>query len=187
MRLILLSLLLLGTPQLATAQGKSVCIDFESPLASGTQWDNQPAGTTILSTSGIDVKVEPFHKDSSSTFIGTVFIDDKTIILHPGQVIRGGVVNLLFDFRGAGFTAKEVRLTFNDTHAGANGVNFAVNGDGPRIAKLQAYPSLGGTKVDVGTIQTHGGSISVVRITGKIDTVEVGGEEFALDDVCALE
>ncbi|RVP98292.1 hypothetical protein [Sinorhizobium meliloti] len=92
MRLILL-LVLLGTPQVASAQGKSACIDFELPLVSGTQWSNQQAGTTILSTSGIDVKIQPFHKDSSSTFMGTAFIDDKPIILHPGQVISGGVVN----------------------------------------------------------------------------------------------
>ncbi|RVM09358.1 hypothetical protein [Sinorhizobium meliloti] len=186
MRLILL-LVLLGMPQVASAQGKTVCIDFESPLVSGTQWSNQQAGTTILSISGIDVKIQPFHKDSSSTFIGTAFIDDKPIILHPGQVIGGGVVNLLFDFRGANFTANEVRFTFTDTFSGGGRINFAVNGDGPRIGKLQSYPDLGGARVDVGTIEIRGGSISVVRIAGKIDTLEVGGEEFAIDDVCVLE
>ncbi|HEX7041127.1 MAG TPA: hypothetical protein VF202_13495, partial [Trueperaceae bacterium] len=92
-------------------------------------------------------------------------------------------INLAFDFTQLQFEPAKVTLDFLDL---GGFENLAVNGSTLFAGELSAAPAtVGGATVTVTTTPVPGGVSGTLELTGAIDMVQVGGQEFWLDDVCA--
>jgi hypothetical protein len=97
--------------------------------------------------------------------------------------MRTNNINLEFDFSNIGFAPSEVRFEFLDL-GGAE--NLSVNGSPIFAGDLPAVPSpVGGVNVSVLTTPVAGGKKGIVILTGAVQKVRVGGQEFWIDNVCA--
>jgi hypothetical protein len=163
-----------------------VCVDFELPLALGTQY-GAPAGhhpgDVIFTTNGIPVSVHDFEYGGGGGTFNVATIDTAPVPFGAGQSMNTNNINLEFDFTGLGFTPTKVSFEFLDL--GGN-ENLSVNGSPIFNGELSSAPaSLGGVNVSVSTTPVTGGKTGTVILTGPVKTLRVGGQEFWIDNVCA--
>jgi hypothetical protein len=167
---------------------RQVCVDFESPFTVGTQYGapaGHNSGDVVFTTNGIPVSVHDFNFIGGGGTFNVANIDLGPAPLGSGQSMRTNNINLEFDFSSIGFTPKEVRFEFLDL---GGFENISVNGSPTFVGELSSVPSpIGGVNVSVSTTPVGGGRKGVVILTGAVQRIRVGGQEFWIDNVCTKE
>lgn len=165
--------------------GNTVCVDFEAPLTVGTQYGTpagQTPGTTIFTTNGIPVSIYDFSFVGGGGTFNLAEIDNAPVAFGAGQSIRSNNINLEFAFQAVS------SVTFDFLDLGGF-ENISVNGSSPIYAgELSAVPTpIGGVNVSVSTTPVAGGTKGTVKLSGTIDRLRIGGQEFWIDNVCAKQ
>jgi hypothetical protein len=97
--------------------------------------------------------------------------------------MRTNNINLEFDFSGVGFTPSAVRFEFLDL---GGFENISVNDSAIFAGELASAPNpIGGVDISVSTTPVAGDRKGVVILTGAVQKLKVGGQEFWIDNVCA--
>lgn len=140
-----------------------------------------PPGSLIFSIVGsVPVRIQNFNY-SGGTSYGFARIE-PAVSFGSGKVINTNNVCLEFDFSGNNI--KEISIEFRDM---GGTENLAVNGS-VYTGELTAVPAtLGGAGVKVTSSPVTGGKIGKVTlksVSGSINTVLIGGQEFHLDNLC---
>jgi hypothetical protein len=168
------------------AGASQVCVDFEPPLAIGTQYGapaGQHSGDVIFTSNGIQVSVFDFNFTNGGGTFNLAQIDAALPTFGSGQIMRTNNINLEFDFTNVGFTPNEVRFEFLDS---GGFENISVNGSPIFAGELSAAPNpIGGVNIAVTTTPVGGGKKGIVVLTGPVQRLRVGGQEFWIDNVCA--
>ena len=173
-------------PRSRKAGTRELCVRFEAPLVVGTQYGapaGQHSGDVIFTTNGISTSVHDFDFAGGGGTFNLAKVD-----LAPfgsGQSMRTNNINLEFDFGNIGFVPTVVKLEFLDL---GGTENISVNGSAIVPGDISAVPaSLGGATVSVSTTPVPGGKKGVVTLAGAIHKLRIGGQEFWIDNVCAME
>lgn len=158
------------------------CVDFEAPLIPGTQY-GAPAGNSngdvIFTANGIPVSVHDFDFTGGGGTFNEAHIETPPTPFGSGQTMRTNNIDLEFDFGGLAFTPSEVQFEFLDL---GGFENLSVNGSAIYAGDLPAAPAaIGGVSVAVYTA----GSKGIVILTGAVQKLRIGGQEFWIDNVCA--
>jgi Concanavalin A-like lectin/glucanases superfamily len=165
---------------------REVCLGFEAPLTVGTEYGapaGQHSGDVMFTTNGIPVSVYDFNFAGGGGTFGLAKVDVAPF--GSGQSIRTNNINLEFDFGNIGFVPAAVKFEFLDL----GGVeNISVNSSPIFAGDISAVPgSLGGATVSVSTTPVTGGKEGLVTLAGAIQKLRIGGQEFWIDNVCAME
>lgn len=176
------------SPRRRKAGAREVCVDFEPPLAVGTQYGapaGHHSGDVVFTTNGIPVSVHDFNFPSGGGTFNVANIDLAPVPFGSGQSMRTNNINLEFDFSGIGFAPKQARFEFLDL---GGFENTSVNGSPIFVGDLSSAPNpIGGVNISVSTTPVSGGKKGIVILTGAVQTIRVGGQEFWIDNVCAGE
>ncbi|MFI0606278.1 MAG: hypothetical protein ACH37Z_00100 [Anaerolineae bacterium] len=172
-----------------SAAGGPVCVDFEPPLAVGTRYGTpagQAPGTLIFNSHGIDVRVRDFVFTGSGGTFGEAGIEPAPATFGMGQVMAVNNINLELDFSGLGAPVTEVALDYLDM---GGFENLTVNGQPAAIyaGELSAAPSpIGAVALSFAPpVMVVGGKTGRMTATGPIAQLQVGGQEFWIDSLCA--
>ena len=173
-------------PRTRKAGVREVCVTFEAPLTVGTQYGTpagQHSGDVIFTSNGIPVSVHDFAFSGGGGTFNLAKVD-----LAPfgsGQSMNTNNIDLEFDFGGIGFVPTRVQFEFLDR---GGSENLSVNGSPVFAGDISAVPaSLGGATVSVTSTPIGGGKKGIVTLAGTIHKLRVGGQEFWIDNVCAME
>ncbi|HMQ48415.1 MAG TPA: T9SS type A sorting domain-containing protein [Saprospiraceae bacterium] len=174
-----------------TALAQPPCIDFENfsdTLQYGPISGYAP-GDHLFNQSGIDVSIqEILYPDGSTDMLNTMFYNTQDINWPlDGQFIFLGNNSLVFDFSGLNYPSP-VQVCF-DFFDGGGEENFAING--APVSVLFSFSEVAnlnipGVEIEVtlnGPPGTFVGGGSVC-LTGNIETLLLGGQEFGLDNIC---
>ena len=168
------------------ASPSPACVDFEPPLAAGTQYGtpvSQAPGTAIFTSQGIKVSIQNFVSVSGAVGFNSARIETPTVPFGSGQTIRTNNLNLEFDFTGIGYQTSQVQFDYLDL---GGSENISVNGVPVFAGELSAAPTpIGGVGLTVTSAPVTGGKSGTVTLTGVVKTLRVGGQEFWIDNVCA--
>gem|GEM_PF-3562754 len=167
----------------------AACIGFGQPPPSGTVY-GAPVGTApgsvVLTANGIKMSVHNFRWVSGGGTFNEARIEPPPIPFGTGQTIRTNNINLEFDFSGVGFSVARVELRYLDL----GGIeNLSVNGQPVPVyaGELAGAPVLiGGVSVVVTSAPVPGGKTGTLVLTGPVQRLRIGGQEFWIDDVCAM-
>ncbi len=156
------------------------CVDFES-LVVGTQYGDgfNTIGDVIFTENDIPVTVEYFEWPGGGGMFGNCNIIDGTAIFGTGHAMWTNNINLGFDFGNIGFTPNRVTFDFSDM--GGN-ENISVNGEPIFAGELNMAPMPTGITMIISNMGTY------MRATlyGPVVSLVVGGQEFAIDNICAF-
>ncbi|SIO55773.1 CARDB protein [Rhodovulum sp. ES.010] len=177
-----------NTKSAAAGAGGS-CIGFGPPPAAGTQYGTpagQGPGTVVLATSdGIEMSVETFRWTNGGTTFNRGRVEVPPVAFGSGQALRSNNLNFEFDFTGLDFPVSRVTFDFLDM---GGSEDLSVNGQPVPVyaGDLTGAPSpIGGVVVQVTSTAVPGGKRGTVTLTGTIERIRIGGQEFWLDNVCA--
>ena len=163
----------------------SACVDFEPPLAAGTQYGTpvgQAPGTVIFTSNGIPVSIHNFVFVSAGGTFNSARIETPPAPFGSGQTVRTNNINLEFDFTAIGYQTSEVQFDFLDQ---GGSENISVNGSPVFAGELSAAPNpIGGVNITISSAPATGGQSGTVTLKGVVKTLRVGGQEFWLDNVC---
>jgi hypothetical protein len=176
-------------------------IDFEPPAfplgtAYGTPAGHVP-GNVVFNVCDVETSVQNFHLGA---FVGFNFAE---IAGHPGpptsffpaavnssQVLQINNINIFFDFRSMPQTVTSIRFDYVDV---GGEENFDLNMTGlQEITKLSVLAPVPGFTINVTETPFGGGSniwgrVSITADAGnKIETLLIGGQEFAIDNLQKL-
>jgi hypothetical protein len=164
------------------------CVTFETP-APGTRWGNPTGhapGTVVLTEAGISVRVENFRWPTGGTFNVADVRATTPDFGIDSQFAWTNNISLDFDFTGLAFTP--TRVTFEFQHLGGF-ENLAIDGAPAPVyvGALTAAPSpLGGVSFATSPpVAVAGGYKSSATLQGGVQRLVVGGQEFAVDQICA--
>ncbi len=170
------------------SQPSKVCVDFEPPLTSGTQYGT-PAGNNkgdiVFTTNGIPVSVYDFNFVTGGGTFNIARIELASIPFGIGQSIRTNNINLEFDFSQLSFQPSEIHFEFLDL---GGFENISVNGSPVFAGELLAAPNpIGGINIAVTAAPVQGGIKRTITLTGAVKKLRIGGQEFWIDQVCAKQ
>lgn len=157
------------------------CVDFES-LTLGDEYGDgyNFIGEVIFTEADIPVAVEYFYWNSGGTF-GNCTVQNAASDFGDGYIMGTNNINLKFDFTHLGLQVEEVTFEYAD----AGGFeNLEVNGGGVYVGELESAPNPPGVSLNVTTSTCSLGEKGFVTLTGAMDTLMVGGQEFWLDNIC---
>lgn len=173
--------------QMVAAQ-QQMCVDFEPPLALGTQYGApvpNNIGQVVFTSNQIPVAVDNFIWSNGGITFNYAQIDHMASPIGGGQSIRTNEIDLTFNFSQVGFLPKRVTFSYRDL--GGN-ENLSVNGCFPFNGDLANAPAaMCGANIAVSTAPVSGGVAGKVELQGIVFTMRVGGQELWLDDVCVHE
>jgi hypothetical protein len=176
------------SPRRRAAGADEVCVDFEAPLTVGTQYGapaGHQSGDVVFTTNGIPVSVHDFNFTGGGGTFNVAHIDLAPAPFRSGQSMRTNNINLEFNFSNIGFAPGEVKFEFLDL---GGSENISVNGSPIFAGELSSVPSpIGGVNVSVSATPVTGGKKGIVILTGAVQTIRVGGQEFWIDNVCARQ
>lgn len=161
------------------APANATIIDFES-MPPGTLYGGAAGdlpGDIVLSQSGINMSVQQFFLGSYVGFVKAE-VGGKYDGFFPTTPLGLENISVLFDFTGMGADVTSLTLEYQQ-FGGAN--NFAVNGG--TIHEVNAFSSLP-TNIAPGVFAFV--TNSSIILSGDINTVRVGGQELAIDNVNAI-
>jgi len=169
------------------AGARETCVTFEAPLALGTEYGlpvGQHSGDVIFTTSGIAVSIRDFAFVGGGGTFNLARVDAAPE-LNNTQTMRLNNVCLEFDFSALDFVPTRVQLEVLDK---GGSENLSVNGSPVFAGQISAFPaSLGGAAVAVSLAPVPGGHKGTVTLSGAISRFMIGGQEFWIDNVCAME
>ena len=161
-----------------------VCIEFEDPpFTLGTQYGDPVGdlpGDVVFTDQGIPVSVENFTLGTFTGFNNAEVMNEPNGNL-PGQSMWISNINLEFDFTGLAFTPNVVSFEFVDS---GGSENIAVNG-GTIVEGELASGSPGGVPLTIIDNPVVGGRYGKGILSGNVQSLKIGGQEFFLDTVCA--
>lgn len=160
------------------------CVDFES-LTVGTEYGDgyNTIGEVIFTENDIPVSVEYFEWNTGGTFnIATV--ENAFAGFGTGKIMNTNNINLGFDFTNLPYNVHEVIIKYADV---GGHENLSVNGEPMYVGELTAAPNFPGVLVNVTQVPISGGHRGLVILTGNIESLVIGGQEFWLDDICTFE
>ena len=165
------------------------CVDFESPPATGTQYGT-PAGNVsgdvvLVLPNGIEMAVYDFRWSGGGGTFNRARIALPPRLIGSGQTINTNNINLEFDFTNTGFPVSRVEFEYLDM---GGFENFSVNGQPVPVyaGELSGLPSpIAGINITVTSVNVPGGKSGRVVLTGPVQKLRVGGQEFWIDNVCA--
>lgn len=176
---------LMGCPK-PQAPTSPACVDFEPPLAAGTQYGTpaaQAPGTAIFASQGIKVSIQNFVFAGGGGIFNSARIETPPAAFGNGQTIRTNNLNLEFDFTSIGYPTSQVQFDFLDQ---GGSENISVNGSPVFAGELSAAPNpIGGVNIAISSVPATGGKSGTVTLTGVVKTLRIGGQEFWIDNVCA--
>ncbi len=173
------SFLIRSEPAAATPLNLAARIDFDDAgdgAIFGREFGQRP-GDEILRQDGIRVTLEPFRLGEYQAFHrAMVYGGIEEGFTSPRMSLNN--INLAFHFDGLPFEATLV--TFDFVESGGM-TNFAVNGHAIlELSSLQSLPL--SPSPGVLAIVAEG----IVALSGPIDSIEIGGQELALDNLTVL-
>ncbi|MCB0572281.1 MAG: T9SS type A sorting domain-containing protein [Phaeodactylibacter sp.] len=183
---ILLICLGLALSFFAAAQ-PSTCFDFES-LPYGAQYGpatGYSPGDVLFSEGDVDVFIQEIQYPNGNTgFLNAMAYGPPDADWLNGQFIFLGNNSLLFDFSAYPGGAEQLCFNFFD---GGGVENFAVNGS--PVSILQSFGDVGqlsipGVTIDVSFNNTGSLSEGTVCLSGNVQSLLIGGQEFGLDNLC---
>ncbi len=154
-------------------QGQEHCVRFEDP-APGTAYG---VGDT-LTDSGVPIRLVPFQFSDGTWFSGgTASIENSIVSGGTGRELRLNNISMLLVPREC---IRDLSLLFG--HQGGN-MNLRVNGELRNFAGPGEIDGavIGGVQIDVVPITATQGRLTA---TGVIRSFAIGGQEFAVDDLC---
>ena len=150
-------------------------MDFQS-VPVGTKYGGDVgnvAGQVVLTQDGITMSVEQFHLNQFTGF----FQAEVTGPSNDHQLAIDNI-SVLFDLANVGFNVTSLTLEY--VELGGND-NFAVNGGSIlQLAELTDIPS------NVAPGVTALVDAGLIALTGKIDSVLIGGQELTIDSIVAV-
>ena len=157
-------------------------------LAYGTVYDSSgyAPGDWIFNEDGIDVYVDIFNWGSGSGF-NYCMVD---VSAAPGfgvnQTMLINNVTNRYDIAGLGIHTSEVTFEFLD-FGGME--NLQVNGATLYIGDFTTFPSTvaPGVTMNLATYAVGGGYRAEVTLSGDVNELLVGGQEFMIDEICVIE
>lgn len=170
----------------AAGSAAAQCVNFDD-LVNGTQY--ACCGVQFTSD-GVDLTTEPFtYSGGNQTMGGRVYV--RNVPLLPGGspplMIWPGNLNVRFDmtdFEAALGGAPVRRLTLAYGDFGGN-VNLRVNGSAGFL-NLAGFRSLPPSSVVNGVrILRSTNQLQLIGVAGPLTDVAIGGQELAIDRVCA--
>lgn len=155
------------------------CVNFES-LAPTAQFGNgiNSQGEIIFTEDEIPVSVEFFEWSSGGGTFGTATVIDGTSNFGSPQAMWTSNINLEFNFFNVGFLPN--RVTFDFTDSGGE-ENISVNGMPIYAGELMSAPMPSGISITFVDMGVHWRA----TLSGSINSLLIGGQEFAIDNVCA--
>ncbi len=156
--------------------GFAATMEFESvPVGTkyGGDLGNVP-GQVVLTENGIRMSVEQFF-----VFGGTQFFQAEVTGPTSDHELAIDNISVLFDLTALPFNVTSLTLQYNEL-GGED--NFAVNGGS--ILQLAPLTLLNGTIVAPGVTAAVDGGL--IRLTGDVDRVRIGGQELSIDTVVAV-
>lgn len=172
-----------GIPEIPPPQGDG-CVDFDE-LETGKTFDgdNIEPGSVIFNQNNIPVSMHEFFWVTGGTGYNWAQVMAANAEFGEGNIMWTNNVNLGFDFTQMETAPNKV--TFLYRNQGGN-ENIMVN-NGERIISLikngegEIAP---GVNLEVQVISADA-NINMAILTGPVQTLQVGGQEFSIDQVCA--
>lgn len=160
-------------------------VDHES-LGVGTRYGNgygQLPGDFIFAEDGIPVLIDVFV--TGSAYFNYCEVMPAMSGMGAGNVMWMNNVTNLYDIQAAGVAVGGVTFEYLDV---GGTENLEVNGAGLYIGDLHLAPAniAPGVTFSVVTWPAPGGLRGLVTLTGQVDKLLVGGQEFAIDNICVL-
>lgn len=169
------------------------CMDFNE-LAPGTVWGrdggHQP-GDVVYEKEGVQASVEKFqYLNGTSDFWNVTVMEnifDGNFTSFEGSELFISNINLNFDFAALDREVNTVCFDFID---GGGEENLAVNGEPIKV--LRSLEELDGQEVAPGVFlsitPTTNSTLSAGRLCleGNIQSLTIGGQEFAFDNLCLI-
>ena len=147
-----------------------------------------PAGDipgTHLFNAGGNGGVPVIGLPNSNGSFGTISIGSSSPGFGSGQALNIININAGFDLLAIGCSSF---MSFDFRDAGGT-ENLLVNGGTPYVGELSAAPFniAPGVECTVTSTTNGGVTIGTVKLTGNLETVILGGQEFTIDNVCVTE
>ena len=162
------------------------CIQFEN-LDHNTNYGSSTGyapDDVFYVEQGVPVSLQEFYYEDGTTGFWNVNVNDEPLnnfVGASGQRLSVNNINLKFDFAEAGHTMSEVCFAFYD---GGGEENFAVNGsDHLVVSDLSELPNEI-NNVSISIDYTTPNNTGVICLSGEIQTLIIGGQEFELDALC---
>ncbi|MCB0550128.1 MAG: T9SS type A sorting domain-containing protein [Phaeodactylibacter sp.] len=157
--------------------------DFPANTQLGPASGNSP-GDVLFSQAGIQVSIQEIQYSGGDTGFGNAMVMDASTGWLDGQFLFMGNNSLLFDLSQAAGSFNQLCFDFFD---GGGEENFAVNGSA--VAVVENFSEIAGltfpgVAVEVDFSNTNALGRGTVCITGNIESLLVGGQEFGIDNVC---
>ncbi len=138
-------------------------------------------GDLAFSEDGIDTYLDTFDTGSGLMF-NDAYVDAAYYGVGDGQVLVTGNVTAVFDFGALG-TVSRVTLDYMDW----DGIeNLQVNGETLWVDEFEALPAnvATGVTLTVSEWSVPGGRGGRLELTGDVQKLRIGGQQFYLDNVC---
>ncbi len=166
----------------ASGPAWGVVVTFE-PLVTNTQYGQNfgsSPGDLILTEGGVAVRLANFKQTNGNTSFSLARVQASSIY-HPTKNMSENNINLEFDFTGLGFAVNQVTFKF----ANQGGIdNMGINGSALYVGTLATAPAtINGVGVSI--VPNAGQVAGTVTLTGVIQKLVVGGQEFSIDTITA--
>lgn len=174
---------LLAAALVGPAAANTVTFDLE-PIGStwGGAVGNSP-GDLVLNEDGIDMYVEEFHLGAYTGF-NYCRIEPAPAAFGTGQVLAVNNISVMFDFGGVPCAPGTVSFEFLD-YGGDE--NLQVNGgplwEVPDLVALDGVWVAPNVLCTVNATGVPGGIAGTVILTGPVDKMLTGGQEYMIDNV----
>jgi hypothetical protein len=160
-------------------------------LAPGMGWGasyGQGPGDFMFIEDGIPVFCEYFQWENGGGTLGNCVVDFTPVVSFGADLVMGlNNINNVYDISVLGLTTSEVNFEYLD-FGGTE--NLQVNGGPLHVGDLEAMPNnvAPGVTLTVTTYPVGGGNVrAYVVLTGNVQKLMVGGQEFFVDNVCVVE
>ncbi len=158
--------------------------DIESS-AMGSAWGGpygDASGDWIFTEDGMDAHVYDYTDPTGMTFFGEARVGAAFVPFGTSHILTINNIGIGYDLAGLGATTK-VRIDYFD---GSGLENLQVNGGPLYIGELNLAPAniAPGVICTVYDTPAAGFSYGTVVLEGNVQTFLIGGQQFAIDNVC---
>ena len=174
-----------------TISAQIPCIDFEDfPVDTEYKAENYPAGSTLFTKHDVPVTIDSFYYEDGDAGMWGASVNTLNPNFAPdiiGNAFWISNTTVIYDFTSLDYDVKELTFHFWD---GGGITNFSVNGEDIKISdKLTELPKDIAPGVDfflefIEETDQYYGSWGQITLSGNIETLRIGGQEFFMDNVC---
>ena len=172
-------------PEIPPPQAGDGCVDFDELEPQTTfDGDNYPAGSEIFSESDIPVTMHEFFWTNGGTGYNWARVQPATAIFGEGNIMWTNNVNLGFDFTKLEPAPNKVTFLYKND---GGSENIQVNKGDREIVRIRNAEGeiAPGVFLEVNLISEDAG-IFMAILSGPVQDLKIGGQEFSIDQVCAV-